>query len=182
MGSEFSRSVRGWQARHERRVLLVGLDGSGKTTVLFRMKDGKEPKTVPTIGYNVETIKVGKYRLSIWDVGGQDKLRPFWRHHYTGVQGIVFLIDSNDSERFSAAAHEVGLLLKEDQLAAAALLVLANKQDLPNAKSVDEIKSALGMTKEAVQERPCHVAPTVASSGDGLPEAMKWLCENMVRL
>ena len=79
------------------------------------------------------------------------------------------------------SVHEA-LLLKDDQLAASALLVLANKQDLPNAKDVGEIRAALGLTDEAINERPCHVAGTVASSGDGLPEAMAWLCDNMVRL
>ena len=70
-------------ANEERlRMLLLGLDGAGKTSILYTLKCGEAVKTVPTIGFNIETVKHDGYEFNIWDVGGQDKLRDLWRHHY----------------------------------------------------------------------------------------------------
>ena len=71
---------------------MLGLDSAGKTTVLYNIKTGSELSTVPTVGFNVETIKYKSILLNLWDVGGQDKIRPLWRHYYTGSQVRYFLI------------------------------------------------------------------------------------------
>lgn len=81
----------------------------------------------------------------MWDVGGQDKIRPLWRHYFQGTQGLIFVVDSNDRERASEAAEELGKMLREEELKDVILLVLANKQDLPNAMSVAEITDKLGL-------------------------------------
>ena len=83
--------------KKELRILMLGLDSAGKTTVLYHIKTNSELNTVPTVGFNVETIKYKSILLNLWDVGGQDKIRPLWRHYYTGSQvrlkfKICFLI------------------------------------------------------------------------------------------
>lgn len=68
------------------RILMLGLDNAGKTTILFKLKMGEYVTTIPTVGFNVETVTYKNVKFNVWDVGGQDKLRPLWRHYYTGTQ------------------------------------------------------------------------------------------------
>merc|ERR1711981_1284307 len=117
----------------EMRILMVGLDAAGKTTVLYKLKIGEVVTTIPTIGFNVETVDYKNIRFTVWDIGGQDKIRPLWRHYYENANGIIFVIDSNDRDRMQEAKAELDNLLKEDELKDAVVLVFANKQDLPNA-------------------------------------------------
>ena len=178
MGSEMSRHTTRWLTRNDRRLLLLGLDGAGKTTILHQLKLGQEVVTVPTSGFNVETIRFQKLELSIWDVGGQDTLRPLWRHHFTGTQGIIFVVDSSDTQRLELARRELHGILSDSQLQNASLLVLMNKQDLENASSVDSLVEELDF-KQYCQSRAYHVESTVATTGVGLTEGLQWLCENM---
>ena len=82
-----------------RRLLMLGLDNAGKTSLLYKMKLGEIHKTVPTIGFNVENIKYKKLDLVVWDIGGQDRLRPLWKHYFEGMDGIIFMVDINDNNR-----------------------------------------------------------------------------------
>jgi small GTP-binding protein len=78
---------------------MVSLDAAGKTTILYKLKLGEVVTTIPTIGFNVETVQVHGIDLTLWDVGGCDKMRPLWRHYFQNTQALIFVIDSNDSER-----------------------------------------------------------------------------------
>jgi ADP-ribosylation factor 1/2 len=80
------------------------------------------------IGFNVETVQYKNINLTVWDVGGRDKIRPLWRHYYQNTQAVIFVIDSNDRERISEASDELARFLREDELKDATLLVFANKQ------------------------------------------------------
>lgn len=84
-----------------------------------------------SIGFNVETVEYKNIQFTVWDVGGQDKIRPLWRHYFQNTQGIIFVVDSNDRERVTEAREELQRMLNEDELRDAMLLVFANKQDLP---------------------------------------------------
>merc|ERR1711920_849621 len=117
----------------EMRILMVGLDAAGKTTILYKLKLGEVVTTIPTIGFNVETVEYKNISFTVWDVGGQDKIRPLWRHYYQGTQGLIFVVDSNDRDR------------SEDAMRDAILLVFANKQDLPNAMPAAEVTEKLGL-------------------------------------
>ena len=99
MGNALAR----FRSRKHRRVLLVGLDAAGKTTLLFRLYAGKSLNTIPTVGFNVKTVPFQGLQLHVWDVGGQEQLREFWRHHFTGTQGLVFVVDAADEGQ--AAEH-----------------------------------------------------------------------------
>ena len=112
---------------------MLGLDGAGKTTILFNMKLGEVIKSVPTIGFNYETVEYKNVKFQVWDVGGQDKIRLLWRHYYTNTQGLIYVVDSNDRERIDENREELHKMLSEEELKDAVLLVFANKQDLPGA-------------------------------------------------
>jgi len=130
--------------------------------------------TCPTIGFNVETLKYKNLNLNVWDLGGQDKIRPLWKYYYEGVDGVIFVIDTSDRERINEAHDELHKLLKEDELNNAAILVYANKQDLPNALPSAEIVSALQLNKLS-HARQWYVQPTCGISGKGLTDGLDWL-------
>ncbi|XP_051865311.1 ADP-ribosylation factor 3a isoform X4 [Pristis pectinata] len=121
-------SLRSLFGKKEMRILMVGLDAAGKTTILYKFKLGEIVTTIPTIGFNVETVEYRNISFTVWDVGGQDKIRPLWRHYFQNTQGLIFVVDSNDGERVTEAREELMRKLAEDELREAVLLVLANKQ------------------------------------------------------
>ncbi|XP_056292514.1 uncharacterized protein LOC130207820 isoform X2 [Pseudoliparis swirei] len=128
------------------RILMVGLDAAGNTTLLYRLKLAEVVTTIPTIGFNVETVEYKNISFTVWDVGGQTVIRPLWRHYFTNTQGLIFVVDSNDPERIKDAADELHLMLDEDKMRGVAMLVFANKQDLPRAMSVSDITDGLGLS------------------------------------
>jgi len=176
MGSFFGKLFDGFGSR-DMRILMVGLDAAGKTTVLYKLKLGEIVTTIPTIGFNVETVKYKNINFTVWDVGGQDKIRPLWRHYYQNTEGVIYVVDSNDRERIDEAALELQKVLREDELREATLLVLCNKQDLPNAMSVAEVTDKLGL--HSLRSRQWYIQATCACSGDGLYEGLDWLSQAM---
>merc|ERR1719447_1175306 len=161
------------------KILLLGLDAAGKTTILLFLKRGEDAKSIPTeptIGFNVEKVKWGKIELSVWDVGGQDKLRHFWRHYFQGVSCIIFVVDSNDHQRFQIAKKELHSLSRERTLQKVPILVLANKQDLPEARSPGQLKQALELDKLNTVTK---VVGCTACEGEGIHDAMNWVKKNM---
>merc|ERR1719409_1439987 len=98
------------------RILIVGLDGAGKTTILHQLKVGEVVNTIPTVGFNVETVHYKNIDFDVWDVGGQDKMRPLWKHYYKNARGLVFVVDSNNADRLQEARAELDQLLNEEEL------------------------------------------------------------------
>merc|ERR1711957_860171 len=151
------------------RILMVGLDAAGKTTILYKLKLGEVVNTIPTIGFNVETVEYKNISFNVWDVGGQDKIRLLWRHYYQNTQGLIFVVDSNDRDRINE---------NKEELQDAALLVFANKQDLPGAMPCAEISTALGLNE--IRGRTWFIQSTCAVRGDGLYEGLDWLSKHVV--
>ena len=139
MGLAFSGLWQRMFCKGDRRILMVGLDAAGKTTILYKLKLGEIVTTIPTIGFNVETVEYKNISFTVWDVGGQDKIRPLWRHYYQNTQGLIFVVDSNDRDRIDDAKEELHRMLNEDELRDAVVLVFANKQDLPQAMPAAEV-------------------------------------------
>ncbi|XP_057544466.1 ADP-ribosylation factor-like [Amaranthus tricolor] len=177
MGGALSMLVKIMFEKKEMRVLMVGLDAAGKTTILYKLKLGEVVTTIPTIGFNVETVEYRNTGFTVWDIGGQDKIRPLWRYYYQDTQGLIFVVDSNDRERITEARDELHKLLSEDQLKDATLLIFANKQDLPNAMSVAEISDSLAL--HSLRHRNWYIQSTCATSGEGLYEGLEWLSSNV---
>jgi len=173
MGGSFGKLFKRLFSKKDMRILMVGLDAAGKTTILYKLKLGEIVTTIPTIGFNVETVEYKNINFTVWDVGGQDKIRPLWRHYFQNTQGLIFVVDSNDRERASEATDELNKMLNEDELRDAAVLVFANKQDLPNAMSVAELTDKLGL--HSIRNRKWYIQSTCATSGDGLYEGLDWL-------
>uniref|UniRef100_A0A453BL21 ADP-ribosylation factor n=1 Tax=Aegilops tauschii subsp. strangulata TaxID=200361 RepID=A0A453BL21_AEGTS len=154
MGLAFGKLFSRLFAKKEMRILMVGLDAAGKTTILYKLKLGEIVTTIPTIGFNVETVEYKNISFTVWDVGGQDKIRPLWRHYFQNTQGLIFVVDSNDRDRVVEARDELHRMLNEDELRDSVLLVFANKQDLPNAMNAAEITDKLGL--HSLRQRHCH--------------------------
>ncbi|RUS89060.1 hypothetical protein EGW08_003171 [Elysia chlorotica] len=171
--------LRRWLGKKEMRVLMVGLDAAGKTTILYKLKLGEIVTTIPTIGFNVETVEYKNISFTVWDVGGQDKIRPLWRHYFQNTQGLIFVVDSNDRERIGEAKDEIMRMLNEDELRNAKLLVFANKQDLPNAMNAAEVTDKLGL--HSLRSRSWYIQAACATSGDGLYEGLDWLSTTLKR-
>lgn len=159
------------------RILLLGLDAAGKTTILYKLKLGEVVATIPTIGFNVESVQYKNISFTVWDIGGQHRLRPLWRHYFHGSDALIWVLDSSDRERLDEAAEELNSLLRESELSNCSLLVLANKQDLPGAMSLAEITNKLNLSGCGL--RKWYVQSTVASSGEGLYEGLDWLGKNL---
>ncbi|KAL1791970.1 hypothetical protein ACET3X_009721 [Alternaria dauci] len=177
MGLTFSKLFDKLWGKKEMRILMVGLDAAGKTTILYKLKLGEIVTTIPTIGFNVETVEYKNIQFTVWDVGGQDKIRPLWRHYFQNTQGIIFVVDSNDRDRVVEAREELQRMLNEDELRDALLLVFANKQDLPNAMNAAEITDKLGL--HSLRQRAWYIQSTCATSGDGLYEGLEWLSNSL---
>ncbi|KAK8997721.1 hypothetical protein V6N11_012262 [Hibiscus sabdariffa] len=177
MGLSFAKLFSRLFAKKEMRILMVGLDAAGKTTILYKLKLGEIVTTIPTIGFNVETVEYKNISFTVWDVGGQDKIRPLWRHYFQNTQGLIFVVDSNDRDRAVEARDELHRMLNEDELRDAVLLVFANKQDLPNAMNAAEITDKLGL--HSLRQRHWYIQSTCATSGEGLYEGLDWLSNNI---
>ncbi|XP_071451742.1 ADP-ribosylation factor-like protein 4C, partial [Hetaerina americana] len=195
-------------------VVMLGLDSAGKTTALYRLKFEQYVNTVPTIGFNCERVRVrvggggGSSRavaFLVWDVGGQERLRPLWRSYTRATDGIVFVVDSGaDAERMDEAKMELMRAARSPENAGVPLLVVANKQDLPGAREPAEVERALGLLPggpglgvggigggaggSAVvggsgdSGGPLwHVQPACAITGEGLAEGMEALYEMIIK-
>mmetsp|Transcript_11264 Transcript_11264/g.12546 ORF Transcript_11264/g.12546 Transcript_11264/m.12546 type:complete len:219 (-) Transcript_11264:117-773(-) len=163
------------------RIIVLGLDAAGKTTMLYQIKLGKVIETIPTIGMNVESLESKRLSFTAWDVGGRTKIRALWRHYFKGAEGLIFVVDCNDRDRIGDACHELEMVLSDDMddMKEAVLLVFANKQDLPNAMTASEVTSELGL--HGLQHRQWHVQPSCATSGKGLSEGIDWLSSALMR-
>jgi len=177
MGLLMSKVWERMLGKKEMRILMVGLDAAGKTTILYKLKLGEVVTTIPTIGFNVETVEYKNISFTVWDVGGQDKIRPLWRHYYQNTQGLIFVVDSNDRDRIEDAREELTKMLNEDEMRDAAVLVYANKQDLPNAMTAAEITEKMGLHN--MRNRQWFIQSACATTGDGLYEGLDWLSRTL---
>jgi len=173
-GSTISKLLPILLGRQQCKILMVGLDAAGKTTIIYQLKLGELATTTPTLGVNVETITYKNIEFMVMDMGGQDKIRQLWSHYYEGGEAIIFVVDSADVERIEEAREELHKMLGEEALKDALLLVYANKQDLPEALTVNEVAESLELTS-IHRKRTWYIQACSASSGDGLTDGLEWL-------
>ncbi|KAJ8388655.1 hypothetical protein AAFF_G00130640 [Aldrovandia affinis] len=158
----------------EIRVLMLGLDDAGKSTLLYKLKYNEAVVTVPTIGFNVEMIETRKKAtsLTVWDIGGQNKMRPHWEHYYEDTAGLIFVVDSSNRTRIAEAKREFEQVLKCEHLKKIPVVILANKQDLTGAVSAAEITKRFGLRKTCTN-RDWFVQPCSARTGMGLEDGFR---------
>lgn len=162
------------------RILLLGLDAAGKTTLLYKLKLNETVCTIPTIGFNVETVEpIRNVTFTVWDVGGQDRIRSLWKHYFLNTDGLVFVVDSADPERFEEARAELNAILENDEMRGVPFVLMANKQDLPGARNPMDLAEVLGLIK--MKGHQWHVQGCCAANGDGLVEGLEVLT-NLVKL
>ena len=167
-----------WSASNPARILLLGLDNAGKTCILYKVKLDENVSTIPTIGFNVETVTLCKgVTFTVWDVGGQDKIRKLWRYYYQNTDGLVFVVDSSDKERMDESAQELHGILSDDSMHGVPVVVIANKQDLPNALACSEIARRLKLDSLRINRNKWFIQSACAVTGEGIYEAMKEMSE-----
>ncbi|RPD62109.1 GTP-binding protein [Lentinus tigrinus ALCF2SS1-7] len=161
------------QKEKEMRILFLGLDNAGKTTILKKLNGEDIMGISPTLGFNIKTFVHGKYTLNIWDVGGQRTLRPYWRNYFEQTDALVWVVDSGDRMRMQDCKEELHSLLLEDRLAGASLLIFANKQDIQGSMSSAEIRDALDLP--SIKTHQWRILPCSAVTGHNLIEGLDWV-------
>ncbi|KAF2077807.1 hypothetical protein CYY_000852 [Polysphondylium violaceum] len=166
------------QKEKELRILLLGLDNAGKTTILKKF-NGEDISTIsPTLGFNIQTLLYKDYKLNIWDVGGQKTLRSYWRNYYEENDAVIWVIDSSDIRRIDDCKEELKKLLDEEKFAGASFLVFANKQDLDGALTSEQI--AKYMDLESLSTHHWEIKSCSAVTGQGLEEGIEWVVNDII--
>mmetsp|Transcript_39986 Transcript_39986/g.87304 ORF Transcript_39986/g.87304 Transcript_39986/m.87304 type:complete len:183 (-) Transcript_39986:129-677(-) len=157
----------------EARILVLGLDNAGKTTILKKMSEEDITHIMPTQGFNIKSVVHDGFKLNVWDIGGQKTIRPYWSNYFEATDALVYVIDSSDRRRLEESGKELVELLAEDKLAGISLLVFANKQDLLQAVPANEIADSLGLHQ--IRDRSWTIQACSGKLGEGLQEGMEWL-------
>ena len=165
------------KTNNEARVLVLGLDNAGKTTILKKMSDEDPANIAPTQGFNIKSLSVDEFKLNVWDIGGQQSIRPYWRNYFDNTDALVYVIDAADHRRIDESNQELAQLLSEEKLQGVPLLVFANKCDLRYAQEAEDITSALNL--EAVNDREYVVMGCSAKTGENLQEGLEWVVEKV---
>lgn len=163
--------------RKHYQVLLLGLDSAGKSSILNKVKETQDAP--PIVGISVEVVEFKNLTFTTWDISEQDALRPLWHLYYQGASALIFVVDSNNLQRMDEAREGLHQLLSDEELKVSLVLVLANKQDLPNAMSVPEVADRLAL--HTIRGRNWHIQGTCAVAGDGVYEGLNWLSDVLSR-
>lgn len=151
-----------------------------QTTILYRLQIGEVVSTIPTIGFNVETVQYKNIKFQVWDLGGQSSIRPYWRCYFPNTSAIIYVIDSSDQARLATSRTELLTTLSEEELKGVPLLVFCNKQDVPGALKPEEISEQLGLAG-GEKTRPWSVRGSCATQGEGLEDGLDWLVNAIQR-
>ncbi|KAL6756444.1 ARF-like small GTPase [Haematococcus lacustris] len=163
-------------------VIVVGLDNSGKTTTIQRLKpkEKQAAEVAPTYGFNVDEFHKGPLKFTVFDMGGAGRYRSLWEEHYREAQSVIFVLDSADRIRLVVAKDELDNMLRHPNLGKVPILFLANKKDLPTALTPVELAQALRL--EDIKDRPWQIVPSNALTGEGLDRGTEWLADKLSTL
>eukprot|EP01013_Petalomonas_cantuscygni_P006732 TRINITY_DN1799_c0_g1_i1.p2 TRINITY_DN1799_c0_g1~~TRINITY_DN1799_c0_g1_i1.p2 ORF type:complete len:182 (+),score=45.98 TRINITY_DN1799_c0_g1_i1:214-759(+) len=161
----------------ECKIVMIGLDNAGKTTILYALHLGEVVLTRPTIGSNVERVRYKNAQFVVWDLAGQAALRPTWEAYYAQTNAIILAVDSTDTERLPVVREELFHALEHHDLSGAPLLVFANKMDLPTALPPAALTTALGL--HHITGHTWHAQACCALTGEGLEDGLRWVAEQL---
>ncbi|MEQ2268972.1 hypothetical protein XENORESO_019981 [Xenotaenia resolanae] len=166
--------MHGSKPKKQVQVLMLGLDGSGKTTLLYKLKYNESVVTVPTVGFNVEMLETDRSSpgLTVWEVGGQRKMRPHWKHHFLDTAGLVFVVDSWDVKRLDEARKVLHRIMRYQSLKGVPLVILANKQDHPGALCPETLCQKLDL-RRVCEGRAWFIQPCSTTTGMGLKDGFR---------
>jgi small GTP-binding protein len=159
------------------KILMVGLDAAGKTTILYKLKMDQVFCAPATIGFNIESIQIGNIFFTIWDVGGQQKIRDLWKHYFDDTNAVLFVVDSNDVDRIDEATEELHKMLESPKLKDVPVLIFANKIDLPNALDIEELKTRMRLND--LKQKNYLIQSCCACTGEGLHEGLNWISQQL---
>ena len=162
---------------HQVRLLTVGLDNSGKTTIIKSFLSQDPTSTSPTLGFTINTLKYKNSQINFWDIGGQTTIRSYWRNYFEETDGVIWVVDSSDKLRIQDCKEELHNLLKQEKLAGATLLVFCNKQDINGALKVEEIKNLLDLN--TITTRHWMIMPCCGLTGNGLENGLNWIMDDI---
>jgi ADP-ribosylation factor-like protein 2 len=167
------------QKEQELRILILGLDNAGKTTVMKKVSGEDISQISPTVGFNIKTLDYKGYVLNLWDVGGQKSIRTYWRNYFEQTDGVVWVVDSVDRSRLEECRLQLRDILCQEKLAGASLLIFANKQDLGGALSFDQIAEILDLHNADISGRHWTIIGCSAFTGEGLIAGFDWLVDDI---
>lgn len=176
MGASLKKFILQFLGKKHVKVCMIGLESSGKTTILYKLHLGEVIATTPTIGFNIETIKYKNFQIDLWDLSGFFRYRPLWSSSYSKSKGLIFVIDSEDRTNVIEAKNELHNVLSHTDIQNVPLLILANKQDLPGSMPVTEIFEKLELFR--IKNRLWFIQGCCGLSGDGLNDGIK----NLIRM
>ena len=163
------------QSNNGQNVLLLGLEGSGKTSIVARLLR-EDPRTVlPTLGNAMRAFSLdgGRHVMKLWDVGGSAAMRSYWPAYYSKAHAIAFVIDSADRRRLAETSAVLQQVLDADELLGLPLLLLASKQDAPGAIPASEIEVLLKLG--SIRDRSWRCIECSALTGVGIEAGLRWL-------
>ncbi|CAG9321234.1 unnamed protein product [Blepharisma stoltei] len=170
-------SLRGFKKSDcESKILILGFDNAGKTTIL-QFLSGEEIRNNFTPGFNLQSLTNENFRFLAWGIDGRENMRPIWRNYFDHADGLIFVIDSVDRNRMQEIGQELQYLFEDDKLAGIPVLIFANKQDFLRALSAIEISNALML--HSIRDRDWCIIPSCSRTGEGLQEGMKWLVQTI---
>lgn len=158
------------------RILMLGLDNAGKTTIVKCIMKEDVNTVSPTLGFIIKTIEYSGYKLNIWDVGGQKTLRGYWRNYFEKTDALIWVVDATDRFRLGDCAAELAGLLQQERLLGASLLVLANKTDVAGCLSAEEIRE--GLQLDDIQSHRWNILPCSAMTGKNLLVGLDWVVKD----
>jgi ADP-ribosylation factor-like protein 2 len=177
--SHTSNSAQIKQKEKEIRLLILGLDNAGKTTILKKFCGQPIDMIEPTTGFNIQTLQLAGYNLNLWDVGGQKSIRAYWRNYFEQTDGVLWVVDSADIRRLEQCKQELLQLLQQERLAGASLLIFANKQDVAGALTSAQIAETLELDSEQYKNRHWSIHSCSAVTGEGLKDGIDWVVQDI---
>jgi len=161
------------KSEKEVRILLLGLDNAGKTSILKKLSDEEISHIMPTQGFNIKSISQDGFKLNVWDIGGQQSIRTYWKDYFDNTDALIYVIDSADRRRVQETGVELNKLLEEQKLAAIPLLIFTHKQDLLNALTAKDLAETMQLHN--IRDRQWQIQACSAKEGAGLKEGTEWL-------
>ena len=176
MGLLFSR-LWSYFTHEEHKLVIIGLDNAGKTTILYQFLMEEVVHTSPTLGSNVEEVVWKNIHFVMWDLGGQDSIRQGWQTYYANTEFVILVVDSTDRERIAISKEELWRMLGHDDLRKAGLLIYANKQDVKGCMTAAQISKELNLT--AIKKHKWQIQSCCALTGEGLYQGLEWIVSQL---
>ncbi|CAF0794038.1 unnamed protein product [Didymodactylos carnosus] len=164
-------------SNEEHKIIIVGLDNAGKTTILYQFLMNEVVHTSPTIGSNVEEVIFKNIHFLMMDIGGQESLRSSWSTYYSHTEYVILVVDSTDRERLPLSKQELFRMLQSEDLRTASVLIFANKQDIRDAMTSAEISKQLSLT--SIKDHAWHIQACCALTGEGLYQGLDWIASRL---